>query len=479
MTSKKAASLSSALLARKGSAVPAGLSESEAPESEAPAAGTPLPGLLKADIEQKNGNGNGHFHPISLERRRKAAPAARLGCDDPLQPPLLPGLTLQTGPTFKADKAETAEAAPAPAAPEKPATAPEQPAPTPQPASAAPSEKTEKTETPVKAAPPLRPKTPAPSPSAASKKQDYPEAPKPRATPTQSTAGQTLVAERRARPETSPTAARLAAAVADKTGEPMPMPAIAAIATVVVLALAGAGYLFFSDKGATTDVVAGPPATETATTLAAAAPLAAEPAETAPAAEALPPIPDQTALTVAASGGDESLAQPAPRPGTAIEPVTHLAAAGSAAASAVATAAVETAEPAGTGSAAAADEGPRPAPPRPTADTSNIVPTAAGSAPLPAPKPERLAALSNAAGGNGGGRFAVQLASVPSAAAAEREIRRLKRAYPTLFGSMAIDVQRSRGSYRLMSQRFEDRGQAADLCQSLKNAGRGCLVLAR
>ena len=475
MTSKKAASLSSTLLARKGSAVPAGLSE--APSTT----GTPLPGLLNTDTDKKNGNG--HFHPISLEPPRKSSQTAKLGCDDPLQPPLIPGLTTQTGPTFKTDaarKSETPQDAkeriePAAATPPSPKRDPKPPADKPV------VGKPAKAETTIKAAPPLRPK--APAPSTPRLEQDYPQPPEPRATPTKT--HQPLVAERRTKPETAPSAARLAAAAAGKTGEPMPMPALAAIATVVALALAGAAYLFFSDKDTAT-TVAEPPAEETTTVAAAAVPTTAEIPAADPAAA--PASTDKTAVSVSA-GDSEPAALPTPRPATTTEPVTHLAAtqpladaaesesSGDTAIAETATAAIATAQPVAADTAA--DDGPEPAPPRPAADTSNIVPTAASAAPVPARKPERLAALSGTAGGDDGGRFAVQLASVPSAAAAEREIRRLRRAYPTLFGAMPIDVQRSRGSYRLMSQRFENRGEAADLCQSLKDAGRGCLVLAR
>lgn len=492
MTSKKAASLSSALLARKGSAVPAGLSDSPA------TAGAPLPGLLNADIEHKNGNGN-DFRPISLEPPCKPNRPAKLGCDDPLQPPLIPGLATQTVPKSKTGPTVESKASPDVADSAKPAGVPEQPsqkldtAQQPKQETAQQLAKPEPAPTAIKAAAPLRPKAPAQAEPV--KEQEYPQPPKPRATPTQ--AAQTLVAERRARPETAASAARLAAAAAGKTVDPMPGPAIAAIATVVVLAVAGAGYLFFSDSHTTAEVAQQPPAADAAP---AAKPVTtvAETSEAPPAAAVTPTTTDSMPIAVAARTS-QPIALPAPRPTTAIEPISQLAATGplsapladaasvpgdSEAGSAAAVndtivAAAETTEP--LQADPSVDGGPLPAPRRPaaTADTGNIIPTAASTAPLPAPKPERIAALSNAAGGSGGGRFAVQLASVPSAAAAQREIRRLRRIYPTLFGEMTIDVQRGRGSYRLMSQRFEDRGDAANLCQSLKDAGRGCLILAR
>lgn len=94
--------------------------------------------------------------------------------------------------------------------------------------------------------------------------------------------------------------------------------------------------------------------------------------------------------------------------------------------------------------------------------------------PVPPQKP--------AAGAAAARSYVVQLASVPSAADAEREWVRLQQAYPDLLGSRSADIDAAeigdRGIfYRVRTGPFEDRGAARELCRALNGAGQECLVV--
>lgn len=78
--------------------------------------------------------------------------------------------------------------------------------------------------------------------------------------------------------------------------------------------------------------------------------------------------------------------------------------------------------------------------------------------------------------------FAVQLASVPSAADAEREWARLQKAYPDQLGGATVDIAAveigGRGTfYRLRTGSSLDRQAARQLCGALRAAGQECLVV--
>ena len=95
------------------------------------------------------------------------------------------------------------------------------------------------------------------------------------------------------------------------------------------------------------------------------------------------------------------------------------------------------------------------------------------AAPIPAPRPEPAAK-----------GFYAQVASVRSAADAEREWTRLKREHPRLFQGRAVQVDRAdvdeRGIfYRLRVGPFAERGAAEKLCAQLSARKRDCLVLRR
>ncbi len=80
--------------------------------------------------------------------------------------------------------------------------------------------------------------------------------------------------------------------------------------------------------------------------------------------------------------------------------------------------------------------------------------------------------------------YFVQLASVKSQRAANREWARLKKRFAALFGSLEPSIQKTsiakRGTfYRLRAAGFETKKQARDLCMKMKSAGQGCLVVRR
>lgn len=80
--------------------------------------------------------------------------------------------------------------------------------------------------------------------------------------------------------------------------------------------------------------------------------------------------------------------------------------------------------------------------------------------------------------------YVVQMASVKSAAAAEGEWQRLRKAHPILLGDMKLAVQTvelsDRGTfYRVQTGPFPNQATAEDLCWQLKSADQDCLVLRR
>jgi hypothetical protein len=78
----------------------------------------------------------------------------------------------------------------------------------------------------------------------------------------------------------------------------------------------------------------------------------------------------------------------------------------------------------------------------------------------------------------------VQIASLPSRAMAEKEMRRLKDNHGNLFGNRPWDIQKitlggNRGAtYRLVVGSFSNRGNAAKFCSRLRAEGIGCMVVA-
>jgi hypothetical protein len=81
-------------------------------------------------------------------------------------------------------------------------------------------------------------------------------------------------------------------------------------------------------------------------------------------------------------------------------------------------------------------------------------------------------------------RVKVQIASLPSRAMAEKEMRRLKDNYRHLFGNRPWDIQKinlgqNRGTtYRLVVGAFNNRGNAVKFCSKLRTEGVGCMVVA-
>ena len=78
----------------------------------------------------------------------------------------------------------------------------------------------------------------------------------------------------------------------------------------------------------------------------------------------------------------------------------------------------------------------------------------------------------------------VQIASLPSRAMAEKEMRRLKDNHGHLFGNRPWDIQKislgqNRGTtYRLVVGAFNNQGNAVKFCSKLRAEGVGCMVVA-
>jgi cell division septation protein DedD len=80
------------------------------------------------------------------------------------------------------------------------------------------------------------------------------------------------------------------------------------------------------------------------------------------------------------------------------------------------------------------------------------------------------------------GDYFVQLASVRTDVGARNEWKRLRKAHPTLFDDLALDVQRAdlgdRGIfYRIRVGPFPNRATAQDMCGQIKAAKLACLVM--
>jgi cell division septation protein DedD len=83
-----------------------------------------------------------------------------------------------------------------------------------------------------------------------------------------------------------------------------------------------------------------------------------------------------------------------------------------------------------------------------------------------------------------GGRYVVQVASLPSRSAVDQTWSRLRARYPDLLGSTTQDVEVAdlgeRGIYhRLRVGYYQQRSEAVTLCQTLKSRGQDCLVRTR
>lgn len=115
----------------------------------------------------------------------------------------------------------------------------------------------------------------------------------------------------------------------------------------------------------------------------------------------------------------------------------------------------------------------KPAPkPRPKAIKPNVQLAARN------PEPPKSAAVKPA---NTSGYF-VQLVSVKSEKAADREWGRLSKRFTKLFGGLEPSIQKAsvagKGTfYRLRAAGFDTQGQARDLCRKLKAAKQSCLVV--
>jgi hypothetical protein len=108
-------------------------------------------------------------------------------------------------------------------------------------------------------------------------------------------------------------------------------------------------------------------------------------------------------------------------------------------------------------------------------------PTATQSASVPKTAPQKPAASSaNAAGGG----FLVQLASVNSEKLAEREWARLQKAFPDLFGSRELTIEKKdiagRGTfYRVQTGGYASLDEARAVCGDLKAKKQACLPVNR
>ncbi len=121
----------------------------------------------------------------------------------------------------------------------------------------------------------------------------------------------------------------------------------------------------------------------------------------------------------------------------------------------------------------------------PSAEVS-AVPAPAEPAPSAAPATDDQATQAIAAAGTAqvaaAGAFALQLASLKSSDAAEREWARLRGAYPKLMGGLSLivqpaDIQGVGKVYRLQVGAFPNRTAAADVCAQLKTKQQDCFVV--
>lgn len=106
-----------------------------------------------------------------------------------------------------------------------------------------------------------------------------------------------------------------------------------------------------------------------------------------------------------------------------------------------------------------------------------VKPVQPAAAPAQKPAPVQLAATTS-------GDFVVQVSSQRSLAAAESAYAGLKRRFPTVLASVGPDIARAdlgaRGIYyRVRVGPMQTRGEAAEFCNRLKNAGGDCIVARR
>ena len=116
----------------------------------------------------------------------------------------------------------------------------------------------------------------------------------------------------------------------------------------------------------------------------------------------------------------------------------------------------------------------------------SAVPAPAEPAPSAAPATDDQATQATTAAGTAqvaaAGAFALQLASLKSSDAAEREWARLRGAYPKLMGGLSLivqpaDIQGVGKVYRLQVGAFPNRTAAADVCAQLKTKQQDCFVV--
>ena len=112
-----------------------------------------------------------------------------------------------------------------------------------------------------------------------------------------------------------------------------------------------------------------------------------------------------------------------------------------------------------------------------TAAPAVVKPVQPAAAPAQKPAPVQLAATTS-------GDFVVQVSSQRSLAAAESAYAGLKRRFPTVLASVGPDIARAdlgaRGIYyRVRVGPMQTRGEAAEFCNRLKNAGGDCIVARR
>jgi cell division septation protein DedD len=117
-----------------------------------------------------------------------------------------------------------------------------------------------------------------------------------------------------------------------------------------------------------------------------------------------------------------------------------------------------------------------PAPPKPAPPAESKTATAGGGQ---AAQPKAAASAPQVATA---GNFALQLASLKSPDAAEKEWARLRGAYPNLLGSLSLilqpaDVPGVGKVYRLKIGTFPNRTTAADVCVELKTKQQDCFVV--
>lgn len=135
-------------------------------------------------------------------------------------------------------------------------------------------------------------------------------------------------------------------------------------------------------------------------------------------------------------------------------------------------------------------EPPRPAEPAapPAAAPPAAAPAAAAPQPQPAAPPPRPAtaaappsqAAAPPASPSGTGRIQVQLAAVPTEAAANAEWERLRRRMPDLLGNQRLVVSRGEREgqpfWRVRTGAFEDMAQARAFCEQVRARGGSCFV---